>query len=103
MKSVLRLFAVCVVLGGAMLSAQGAASAPQGPPAGGAPRLFVTTTAWPDGGEIPLRNASRGDNKSPAFTFNWVTANGATPSPAPATLQAYALIFHDVENSTMRT
>ena len=33
--------------------------------------LSVTTTAWPDGGEVPPKNAYRGENKSPAFEFHW--------------------------------
>jgi Raf kinase inhibitor-like YbhB/YbcL family protein len=78
------------------------------PPAGGragrggppAPRLSVTSSAWPDGGEIPARYSARGDNKSPAFEFHWMT--GTTPSEPPSTLQSYAVIFHDVENSTAR-
>ena len=44
---------------------------PKGP--GGPPRLSlsVTSTAWPDGGEVPMKNAARGENKSPAFEFHW--------------------------------
>src|SRR5437899_9531258 len=42
--------------------------APQAPPAGGrgpAPRLVlsVTSPGWPDGGEVPMHHAGRGDNK----------------------------------------
>ena len=68
-----------------------------------APRLvlWVTTTAWPDGGEIPMRNAARGENKSPAFEFHW--NRGTNPSTAPESLQTYAVIFHDVENSSNKT
>src|SRR5579864_8148909 len=74
-----------------------------GAPAGGrgaAPRLVlsVTSPAWPDGGEVPMRNAGRGENKSPAFEFHWSTGN--TPASAPEALQSYAVIFHDIENST---
>ncbi len=65
------------------------------------PRLWVTTTAWPDGGEIPMTNAVRGENKSPAFEFHWNL--GTNPGSAPASLQTYALIFHDVENSSNKT
>jgi len=72
--------------------------APKAPPA---PRLWVTTTAWPDGGEIPMTNAVRGENKSPAFEFHWNV--GTEPGSAPANLQTYALIFHDVENSSNKT
>jgi Raf kinase inhibitor-like YbhB/YbcL family protein len=82
------------------------ALAAQTPPARGrstappAPKLSVTSTAWPDGGEIPMRNAFRGDNKSPAFEFHWFT--GTAPGAAPATLRTYAVILHDVENASMR-
>jgi len=63
--------------------------------------LWVTTTAWPDGGEIPMTNAARGDNKSPAFEFHWNL--GINPATAPESLQSYAVIFHDVENSANKT
>ena len=69
-------------------------------PAGGrgAPRvvLSVTSNAWPDGGEVPMHNAGRGDNKSPAFEFHW--SQGNNPASAPDNLQTYAVIFHDIEN-----
>jgi phosphatidylethanolamine-binding protein (PEBP) family uncharacterized protein len=77
-----------------------------GAPAGGArgggrgPVLSVTSTAFPDGGEVPMHNAGRGDNKSPAFEFHWM--NGATPADAPAALVTYTVILHDIENSTAR-
>lgn len=76
------------------------AQTPQPKPA---PRLvlWVTSTAWPDGGEIPMTNAARGDNKSPAFEFHWNL--GTNPATAPETLQTYAVIFHDVENSSNKT
>ena len=63
------------------LSAAAAAQAPPAKPP--APRLvlWVTTTAWPDGGEIPMKNAARGDNKSPAFEFHWNL--GTNPATAP--------------------
>lgn len=67
---------------------------------GGGPVLSVSSTAWADGGEIPMKHAFRGENKSPAFEFNWST--GVTPAQAPATLQTYAVVFHDIENSTNR-
>src|SRR6185295_16728284 len=80
------------------------AQAPAAPQGGGrgpaAPRLVlsVTSSAWPDGGEVPMHHAGRGDNKSPAFEFHW--SLGPTPAAAPDTLQTYAVIFHDIENST---
>jgi Raf kinase inhibitor-like YbhB/YbcL family protein len=77
----------------------------QNPPAKSAPAphlvFWVTTSAWPDGAEIPMRHAARGDNKSPAFEFHWNL--GASPGSAPDSLRSYAVIFHDVENSTNKT
>jgi hypothetical protein len=76
----------------------------QAPPAGKAaprPVLSVTSTAWADGAEVPMHNAFRGDNKSPAFEFHWSLGN--TPTTAPDSLQTYAVIFHDVENSSNKT
>ena len=67
------------------------------------PRLVfsVTSDAWQDGGEVPMRNAGRGENKSPAFEFHWTLGpNSASP---PENLQTYAVIFHDLENSTNKT
>jgi Raf kinase inhibitor-like YbhB/YbcL family protein len=62
--------------------------------------LSVTSTGWPDGGEVPMRHAGRGENKSPAFEFHWST--GLTPAEAPAELKSYAVIFHDIENSSAK-
>ena len=85
------------------LSAVAVAQAPPARPAAPPPRLvlWVTTTAWPDGGEIPMTNAARGDNKSPAFEFHWNL--GVNPATAPEGLQSYAVIFHDIENSFNKT
>ena len=102
MKSIER----ALLLGIIVLSLTAAAIA-QAPPAGappagrrGTPRpaFWVSSTAWPDGGEIPLKNAGRGDNKSPAFEFHWNL--GTDPGPAPDTLQTYAVILHDIQNSS---
>lgn len=87
----------------------------QGPPPGGGapggqgkgapqpprPVFSVTSTAWSDGGEVPMTNAGRGGNKSPAFEFHWTLQNA--PTNAPDTLKTYAVVFHDIENSTNRT
>ncbi|MEP6716267.1 MAG: YbhB/YbcL family Raf kinase inhibitor-like protein [Terriglobia bacterium] len=80
----------------------GFAQAPA-PGRGAAPRpvLWVTTSAFPDGGEIPARNAGRLENKSPAFQFHWNI--GTEPTTAPDSLKTYAVIFHDTENSTNKT
>lgn len=95
------LWSAVFVAAGVIAFAQ--APPPQGAPGGGrgpAPRLVlsVTSTGWPDGGEVPMRHAGRGENKSPAFEFHW--SLGPTPASAPDTLQTYAVIFHDIENST---
>ena len=76
----------------------------QAPAAGRGPArpvLSVTTSAFPDGGEVPMRNAGRGENKSPAFEFHWNL--GTNPASAPDTLQTYAVVFHDIENSSNKT
>jgi Raf kinase inhibitor-like YbhB/YbcL family protein len=85
----------------ALAAAQPAAPAKGRGPA--PPRLVfsVTSPAWPDGGEVPMHNAFRGDNKSPAFEFHWTL--GPNDAPAPDTLQSYTVILHDVENSTNKT
>jgi len=71
----------------------------QAPP----PRMVfsVSSTAWADGSEVPMHNAARGDNKSPAFEFHWSMGNN--PGSAPEALRTYAVIFHDVENSSNKT
>jgi Raf kinase inhibitor-like YbhB/YbcL family protein len=73
----------------------------QGGKGGPRPVLSVTSNAWADGGEVPMKNAFRGENKSPAFEFHWNL--GPNPTNAPEALQTYAVIFHDIENSTNKT
>jgi Raf kinase inhibitor-like YbhB/YbcL family protein len=94
--------AVAVLSAGAMLMAQ----APAGGKGGGkggpkGPVLSVTSPAFPDGGEVPMTNAGRGGNKSPLFEFHWTMGND--PANAPDALQTYAIIFHDIENSSNKT
>ena len=95
-------WAVTIASTAVVAFAQTPAGQPPAPAAGRgpAPRLVlsVTSTGWPDGGEVPMKHAFRGENKSPAFEFHWSTGN--TPGTAPETLQTYAVIFHDIENST---
>jgi Raf kinase inhibitor-like YbhB/YbcL family protein len=93
---------------GIALLASCAITLAQAPPAGGQagpppprPNLSVTSSAWPDGGEVPMKYSGRGDNKGPAFEFHWNL--GPNSIPAPDSLQTYAVIFHDVENSTNKT
>ena len=97
------MLAVIAVLSScAMVLAQAPGGA-KGKGPGGPPRpvLSVTSTGWPDGGEVPMKHAGRGDNKSPEFEFHWTLGNN--PTAAPEGLQTYAVIFHDIENSTNRT
>jgi len=98
--------AVAILSSAALALAQ--APAGGGPPGGGrgrgpgrGPALSVTSPAWPDGGEVPMHNAGRGDNKSPAFEFHWST--GENPAMPPDTLKTYAVVFHDIENSSQKT
>ena len=79
------------------------AQAPAGRGTAPAPRpvLSVTTNAWADGAEVPMKNAGRGENKSPAFEFHWNL--GTNPGTAPDTLKTYAVVFHDIENSSNKT
>jgi Raf kinase inhibitor-like YbhB/YbcL family protein len=51
------------------------------------PPLLMETTAFPDGGIVPLRYTGAGDNVQPAFTF----------SNAPEGTVSYALIMHDLD------
>jgi Raf kinase inhibitor-like YbhB/YbcL family protein len=91
---------IAIVSACALAMAQAPAAAPAGPPPP-RPNLSVTSSAWPDGGEVPMKYSGRGDNKSPAFEFHWNL--GPNSIPAPDGLQTYAVIFHDVENSTNKT
>ena len=81
----------------ALLLAQAPAGKGPAPGKGKAkgPAFFVTSSSFPDGGEVPAKNAFAGENKSPEFTFNWTAA-------APETLETYAVIFHDIENATAK-
>jgi Raf kinase inhibitor-like YbhB/YbcL family protein len=60
------------------LSAQGRGAgrgAPGGAPAApAAPPLTLTTTAWPDGGPIPVKYTQAGEQTSPALTWTNVPA-----------------------------
>jgi len=64
------------------------------------PAFNVTSNAWPDGGEVPMKHAFRGENMSPAFEFKWF--NGNTAADQPANVQSFTVIFHDIENATNR-
>ena len=96
MKTII-LSAITAVSFAAVMIAQAPPAGRGGPPR---PSLSVTSTSWPDGGEVPMKNAHAGENKSPAFEFHWNL--GVNPGTAPDTLQTYAVILHDVENSTAK-
>jgi Raf kinase inhibitor-like YbhB/YbcL family protein len=109
------LLAIGAMAFGVLLSAQAPGGGggqgkggPGGPGGGGGrggprgPAFTVTSSAFPDGGEIPMHfaGARGGDSKSPAFEFHWMT--GTTAATAPDTLKSYAIVFHDIENSTAK-
>jgi hypothetical protein len=48
-----------------------------------------------------MKYSGRGDNKSPEFEFHWNL--GTQPGTAPDALKTYAVVFHDVENSSNKT
>jgi hypothetical protein len=54
------------------LSAQTPAGSGQKPAQGGPPRpaMALTTTAWPDGGQIPAKYTQAGEQVSPALTWS---------------------------------
>ena len=51
------------------------------------PNMQVTSTAFEDGGIIPIRYTSHGDNIQPGFTI----------TGAPEETNNFAIIFHDIE------
>jgi phosphatidylethanolamine-binding protein (PEBP) family uncharacterized protein len=115
MQSKFRRSLVIVILVLLVVAIGVAAQAPQGGGQGGAggrggagggggrgrgpagPVLNVTSSAWPDGEEVPMKHAGRGGNMSPAFEFNWV--QGTNPAMPPANLASYVVILHDIENA----
>jgi phosphatidylethanolamine-binding protein (PEBP) family uncharacterized protein len=115
LKRLVMVLAMVVAVGVGITIAQAPQGAPgaggppgggQGGPGGGAgrgrggPSLMITSPSFPDGGEVPMKfaGARGGENKSPEFKFNWI--QGMNPAERPATVQTYAIIFHDIENST---
>jgi Raf kinase inhibitor-like YbhB/YbcL family protein len=52
--------------------------------------MMLATTAWPDGGQIPVRYTQAGDQVSPAFTW----------SNVPDGVASFVLIAHDVDTAT---
>ena len=79
---------------GVALSVAGAQTPPAGRGGGrggrgGGPQVMtLITTAWPDGGMIPLRYTQAGPELSPAIQW----------SVAPAGTASFVLIFHDADS-----
>lgn len=82
-----------VVLAGIVATIQGTAG--QQPPAGAAPPrpMTLSTTAFPDGGQIPVRYTQAGEQVSPALTW--------TNTP-PGTV-TFVLHMHDIDVARNRT
>lgn len=72
-------------------------TASQQPPAGGRgggqPAMTLTTTAFPDGGQIPVKYTQAGEQISPALTW----------TNAPANTASFVLHMHDPEVARNRT
>lgn len=51
------------------------------------PNMQVRSSAFQDGGVVPLRFTSHGDNVQPDFTI----------TGAPATTKSYVIVMHDIE------
>ena len=100
MKMMQRCF-LSALLAASLTAAAFAQTPPAPPPAAQRVVLWVTSHAWADGGVIPMHNAAHGDNKSPDFEFHW--NRGTSPATAPDDLKSYAVILHDVQNSTNKT
>jgi Raf kinase inhibitor-like YbhB/YbcL family protein len=66
---------------------------PGGPPPGGQGRrapvqvMTLTTTAWPDGGAVPIKHSQAGDEVSPPFAW----------SNVPEGVASFVLIAHDLD------
>ncbi|MCU1337432.1 MAG: family phospholipid-binding protein [Bryobacterales bacterium] len=96
--------ASCLLLVAQPPQGKGPGGAPGGGKGGGrgpaGPVFTVTSPSFPDGGEVPRKHSFYGENKLPQFDFSWVQAGN--PVAAPATLQTYVVIFHDIENATAK-
>jgi Raf kinase inhibitor-like YbhB/YbcL family protein len=75
-------------------------TAAQNPPAGGggqrgggSPPMTLTTTAFPDGGQIPVKYTQAGEQVSPALTW----------TNTPPGTQSFVLHMHDPEVARNRT
>jgi Raf kinase inhibitor-like YbhB/YbcL family protein len=64
-----------------------AALIPQGRGRGGVQMMTLTTTAWPDGGQIPAKHAQAGGEASPPLAW----------SNVPETAASFVLVVHDLD------
>jgi Raf kinase inhibitor-like YbhB/YbcL family protein len=98
MIEVLAVF-LTVAASGVAMTAQGQAGGREGgaqrggAPGGGGPPMTLTTTAFPDGGQIPVKYTQAGEQVSPALTW----------TNAPANTQSFVLHMHDMEVARNRT
>jgi Raf kinase inhibitor-like YbhB/YbcL family protein len=95
MKAAMRLlFGVIMLAASVAGDAQNPPAAPPGgqpPPGGrGAVVMTLTSSAWPDGGMIPVKHAQPGGDVSPALSW----------SNAPANAASFVLIAHDLDAAT---
>jgi Raf kinase inhibitor-like YbhB/YbcL family protein len=93
-RSIILLLAVCGLVALAGAQPRGGGGRGGGGRGGGFQNMTLNTTAWPDGGMIPLRYTQAGPEISPALQW----------SAPPAGTASLVLIFHDadtvVQNST---
>ena len=88
------MFVPAIVIG--VTAAQNPAAGGGGQRGGGAaagPPMTLTTTAFPDGGQIPARYTQAGEQISPALTW----------TNAPANTASFVLHMHDMELARNRT
>jgi Raf kinase inhibitor-like YbhB/YbcL family protein len=64
-----------------------------GAPGGGGPPMTLTTSAFPDGGQIPVKYTQAGQQISPALTW----------TNAPPSTVSFLLHMHDLEAARNRT
>lgn len=86
------LSAVIVAASGPTATADGGGQRGGATQAGGPP-MTLTTTAFPDGGQIPPKYTQAGDQTSPALTW----------TNAPANTVSFVLHMHDMELARNRT
>ena len=94
---------VSVMVGVAMVIATAAAQEPAaggrggqrggGAPGGGGPPMTLTTSAFPDGGQIPAKYTQAGQQISPALSW----------TNAPPSTVSFVLHMHDLEAARNRT